>query len=280
MSSTGQFNTGEVRPDSYDHQPQNSRTITFPKSYVIPPRISLGLNCIDIGNDANVRIKAYTSNVSKSGFTAHVDSWADTTLHTGGFSYLILSPAHLEYECGQFSTLEDHTSTDPQVQTSRRINFSRPFATPPKIIAFFTRLDLGSETSWRAKTYTSEVDARGFTIHIDTWGDTTLYSATAGWVAYPEDREHVFSGAASTNDIRPCERPQLTQLKHVNFGTVEFWKCPNIFMAFNELDLNTQANLRLSCYADNISTQGFTWHIDSWYDSVLYSARISYLCFI
>ncbi|KAG8907396.1 hypothetical protein FRB99_004421 [Tulasnella sp. 403] len=279
MSSTGQFSTGEIRLSS-NPQSQNSKPVTFPKSFVAPPRIALGLNSLDIGNKANARIRAYTSDISKSGFTAHVDSWADTTLYAGGFSYLTLSPAHLEYDCGEFSTSEDHPWTNPHVKTARRIDFSCHFITPPKVIVFFTQLDFKGQMSWRAKTYTSDIDVEGFTIHIDTWADTTLYSATAGWIAYPEDREHVFSGTASTNDIRPWNHPQLTQLKHVNFGNVEFWKYPSIFMAFNELDLNIRANLRLRCYADNISTQGFTWHIDSWADSVLYSAGISYLCVV
>ncbi|KAG8898907.1 hypothetical protein FRB99_007067 [Tulasnella sp. 403] len=279
MSSTGQFSTSDIRLWN-NPQLQNSKAITFPKAYVAPPRLPLGLNFLDIGKNANVRIKSYTSDVSKTGFTAHVDAWADTTLYTGGFSYLTLSPAHREYECGQFSTEEDHPWNNPKVETSRRINFSRSFVTPPKVIVFFTQLDLKNQTNWRAKTYTSEVDANGFTIHIDSWADTTLYSATAGWIAYPEDREHVFSGTANTQDVRPWNEPQLLQHKEVNFGNVEFWKNPNMFMAFNSLDLDSKANLRLKCYADNVSTKGFTWHIDSWADSVLYSAGISYLCVV
>ncbi|KAF9808969.1 hypothetical protein IEO21_07658 [Rhodonia placenta] len=278
MSTTGAFNTGEVRPWN---KPQllTSRDIAFDKPFVAAPQLPIGLNWLDIDANADIRVKAYATNITKESFTAHIDSWSDTTFYSGGANWPIITPAHLEYQCGQFSTEEDHPWDKPQTTTQRRISFSRPFVTPPKVICFFNQVDIDKNHNWRAKTYVSDVDATGFTIHIDTWFDTILYSATAGWVAYPEDREYVFSGTANTMDVRPWEKPQLENSAQVKVP-FDFWKVPKVFMAINQFDIECGHNLRLKVHADNVTANGFTWHIDSWNDTVQYSAGFSYLCVV
>jgi hypothetical protein len=55
---------------------------------------------------------------------------------------------------------------------------------------------------WNAKnrrvtTWVADVDEFGFTIHINTWADTVLYGATAGWIVYPSDRKLLYSAGIS-----------------------------------------------------------------------------------
>jgi len=279
MSTTGLFNTQDVRLWNQPTQ-QTSKEIPFAKPFVAPPGLPIGLNSLDIDHNANIRAKAYASDVTKNSFVVHIDCWADTTLYSGGATWLDVAPGNLEYQWGQFATTEDHPWDKPQTLTSRRINFTRPFVTPPKVISFLNQLDLQNDRNYRVKTTVSNIDATGFTLHIDTWGDTVLYSATAGWIAYPEDREYVFSTTANTQDVRPWDKPQFDNQKKINFAGLTFWKNPNVFIALNSLDLGSNANLRVRAYADGVSTTDLTWHIDSWGDSVLYSAGVSILCVV
>jgi hypothetical protein len=278
MSAAGTFNTQEVRLWN-NPQAQTSKTINFPKTYVAPPQIAVGINALDVQAGAIGRAKLYADNIDTHKCTIHADTWADTTLYMAGADYLIRKPGDLDVQVGEYNTEWDHPVERPQEKTSCRINFPYPFTTAPKVLVFFKTIDAGRGSSTRVKTYTSNIDAKGFTIHIDTWADTTLFRAIAGWVAYPEDKEHIFGGTANTMDVRPWDRPQEKQQRDVRFDSVSFWKKPSVFVALNWLDISSATNLRVKAYVDNITEGGLTWHIDSWADTKLWSAGISYIAF-
>ncbi|KAG0641497.1 hypothetical protein HOY80DRAFT_1111997 [Tuber brumale] len=242
MSTTGSWNTQEIRP--WDRpQLETSKIIAFAKPFVAPPRLPLGFNYLDISKDANIRAVATASDITKESFKARINTWGDTTLWSAGASWFEVSPGHLEYQTGEFSTEEDHPPNKPQLQTSRRINFDRPFVTPP---------------NWRVLTEVSGIDTNGFTIHINTWHDSILYSATAGWIAHPEDHLDVFSGTASTVGVHPWVPNKLKNSKEIAFGGLKFWKPPNIFMAINSLDFYNQADLRIRVEAKDVTETGLT----------------------
>lgn len=278
MSASGSFNTQEVHLWN-NPQEQTSKTINFPKAYVAAPRLPCGLNSLDVQSGTNLRVRAYTDGIDTQKFTAHIDTWADTKLYSAGIDYLVEKPADLEFQSGEFSTQDDHPWNKPQLQTSRRINFDRPFVTSPKVLVFLKELDMGGGSSNRVRTYTSDVDPKGFTVHIDTWADTNLYSAIAGWIAYPEDKDYVYSGTANTMDVRPWQDPILQNHKDISFQGTQFWRKPSVFCALNSIDISTETNCRVRAYVDNVQTGGMTWHIDSWADTKLWSAGISYIAF-
>ena len=279
MSTTGSWITQDVRP-SDNPQKVTARNITFGKPFSAPPRLPLGLNLLDLGKDANVRVTARAENITKEGFKISLNTWGDTVLYSAGASWLELSPGYLEYQTGEFTTEDDHPWQKPQLKTSRRINFARAFITPPKVIVFLKNLDMQKNRNWRIKTMATGIDAKGFTIHIDTWGDSILYRAVAGWIAYPGDRPYIFSGTANTMDVRPWDKPQLLNSKSIGFGGVQFWRTPSVFMAINSLDFGCSANLRIWVLAENVSPTGLTWRMDSWGDSIFYSAGVSILAVV
>ncbi|KAG0641498.1 hypothetical protein HOY80DRAFT_721594 [Tuber brumale] len=279
MSTTGSWNTQEVRPKEKPRM-EISKIITFAKPFVAPPRLPLGLNSLDISKDANIRVVATATDTTKESFKASISTWGDTILYSAGASWLEVSPGHLEYQNGEFSTQENNPLNKPQLETSRRISFDRPFVTPPKVIVFLKQIDMDKTKDWRVGTWVSDIDANGFTIHIHTWHDSILYSATAGWIAYPEDRPYVFSCTANTQDVRPWNKPQLENSRRIDFGGLKFWKTPNIFMAINALFFDHNADLRIKVDAKDVTETGLTWHMDSWGDSTLYAVEISILAVV
>jgi len=268
MSTISEFDTHSVHVWNKP-QPDTSAQVNFPHPFVAPPRLPHGFRELDIDKNANIRAKATIDNISNTSGVYHVTSWGDTTLYSGIVDSLNLAPANLETLTGEHSR---NLVEEPQAPASVRIDFERPFVSPPKVVVFFNVIDLDRSKGWRLKTTASDIDEHGFTLNIETWGDTILYAAQACWVAYPEDREHIFSTSVSTQDIRPWNKPQLQQSKSVDFGNVEFWKNPNVFVALNEFDIDCKATFRLKAYVDNVTQSGLTWHIDAWADTVLYSA--------
>ncbi|KAG8916748.1 hypothetical protein FRC01_002891, partial [Tulasnella sp. 417] len=241
---------------------KNSMTFNFPETYVAPPRVIIGLSQVDMKHGTNLRVKVYADCVDRQTFTGHADTWSDTTLYSAGMNALILKPGNLDILSGEFDTRDGHPWDEPRRQISRHITFERPFLTPPKVVVFLKLFDTGSGSSTRVRTHASNIDTKGFTIHIATWADTTLHGAIAGWVAYPEDRDYIYSSTAHTKEVRPWDKPQLETQNRAQFRGAKFLKKPTIFMALNCIDISTKSNLRIEAYADNVSTEGMTWHIN------------------
>ena len=114
------------------------------------------------------------------------------------------------------------------------------------------------------QTTATAIDVNRFTLNIETWGDTTLYSAQACCVAYPED-EIVHLSTRWT--FIPFTGHSSDKAKHstITFNNVEFWKDPTVFIALNSINIDHKANLRIaSTPASKVSPRlayGFLgWH--------------------
>jgi len=270
-----EFKTGSVRPWN-NPRPDTRATINFPHSFVALPRVPHGLSSLDIGKNANVRVKSTIKSFTRHWADCHITTWSDTTLYGGIDHIFVLAPNNLDFLTGEHMR---NLSADPTDPPSVRVNFERSFPTPPKVVVFFNYIDLDKSRNWRLKTTATDIDANGFTLSIETWSDTILYAAQACWIAYPEDREHIFSTSVNTTEVRPSYLPQLQQSKAIEFDGVEFWKDPSVFIALNSFDIDCKANFRIGARVDNVSRTGLTWHIDSWWDTVLYSAGASIIAF-
>ncbi|KAG6914247.1 hypothetical protein DXG01_001489 [Tephrocybe rancida] len=210
--------------------------------------------------NAHIRAKATITDITKENADFHVISWHDTNIYAAIESVFALAPANLQYSTSEHMR---NLLADPKSPASVRVNFDRPFATPPKVVVFFNYIDPAKDKNWRLKTSATAIDEAGFTLNIETWFDTVLYTAQVAWVAYPEDITHIFS----------------TSSKAIDFGDVEFWKDPDVFLALNEIDFDYRFNLRVESYVDNVSKKGLTWHINSWSDTILYAAGVSIIAF-
>ena len=271
MPSLCEFNTDSVRRAS-EPRPDTWATVAFPHPFIARPRLPCGFRQLDVNKCANVRVKAPISYSTDSWADCHISAWSDTRLHGGIAHILALAPADLDFLTGEHM----RRSGDP---SSVRVNFERGFVTPPKVVVFFNYIDLDKNRNWRLHVSASDIDVNGFTIHINTWGDTIMYAVQACWIAYPEDRAHTFNTTINTMDVRPVSKPQKEQSKDVTFGGVKFWEDPAVFVALNLIDIDCTANLRVRAYVDGVCKTGLVWHIDTWHDTVLYAAGASIIAF-
>lgn len=250
-------------------------TLNFPRSFVDLPRLAHGIRELDIKN-TGIRVTSRLQHLTKRSADCHITPWGDSVLYSAVADVLALAPGDLDFLTGEHM---HNLWMNPDDPASVRIDFERPFATPPKVVVFLNCIDLDESHNWRLKTTATDIDAEGFTLNIETWSDTVLRAARAGWIAYPEDREHIFSKSVNTMDVRPWNRPQAKQSSEVKFDAVEFWKKPSVFIALNSIDFACKANLRVNAYVDSVSTTRLVWHIDTWADSVLYSAGATIIAF-
>ncbi|KAI9431372.1 hypothetical protein H4582DRAFT_2103020 [Lactarius indigo] len=250
------------------------RTLNFPRSFVDCPRLAHGLRMIDIGKDAAVRVSSTLQHLTKSSADCNIITWAETKLYHAVTSVLALAPCDLDFLTGEHT--RSFWNHDP---ASVRIDFERPFVTPPKVVVFFNCINLLGIVSWHFSTTATDIDMEGFTLNIASRADDYLYTIRVGWIAYPEDRGHIFSTSVSTLEIRPPGQQQRQHSKEISFNSVEFLQKPSVFIALNLIDISTNANLRVNAYVDSISTTRLVWHIDSWADTVLNNAGATIIAF-
>jgi len=259
---------------------QSQTTLNFPRLFVDRPRLAHGIRLLDIGKSANIRVSSRLQHITKGTADCHIATCNTTpSVHNDIIIVHVfaLAPCDLDFLTGEHM---HNLWMNPDDPPSVRIDFERPFVTPPKVVVFFNSIDLDKNHTWRLKTTATNIDANGFTLHIGTWLDTILYSARVGWIAYPEDREHIFSTSVTTADVPRVHRQlELEHSKEITFNSGEFLKKPSVFIALNSIDIDCKTDLRIHAWVDGISTTRLVWHITSWGDTVVYFAGATMIAF-
>lgn len=78
--------TTEVRGQN-DSNSSAQSSISFTTKFHSTPRITVGVSKADVDQNYGFRVKVYATDVTKSGFTIHADSWGDTKLYSCGVSW-------------------------------------------------------------------------------------------------------------------------------------------------------------------------------------------------
>jgi hypothetical protein len=280
---TGTYTTREQRP-WFPPVARNVKQVTFSPPHDTPPDVAVGLTELDISNAANIRISAFADRITSTDMSVHLDAWSNTSLYSAGCTWLEDRQAEFDdLQVGNFSTKELHPWHEPTKTNSKYIRFPRAFSSPPKVLVWLKSVDMAKNFNWRVEAYPSrDVSTTGFTININTWADSILYSADAAWIAYrePADRARVHSGAADTKQYRPWSPAQLNNGGRIDFPADTFDRLPKtLLLAVNRFDFDCRRNIRFRAFADTISEAGFRWHVDSWADSLCYGAGITYIAF-
>jgi hypothetical protein len=272
-TKVGSFSTSDVR--SWDKpQATNTKRIGFSSAYASAPTIATGLSQLDV---ARLRISAEATAIDAAGFTAGLNSWADSTLYSATSTWLAIAAGDPAFQVGQFNTAEDHPWNQPKMQTSRRIKFTRAYpGSAPRVVVWLNALDISGPQNVRVNASVTDIDSAGFTVHIDAWGDTVLYSAGVTWIAFPANLPGVVSGSFNTSDVRPWNQPRAETSGTVTFPGGSFAGAPLVVLALNMMDMGG-TNRRIVASASEITPTGFRWNLNTWSDTILYSAGAQYI---
>jgi hypothetical protein len=148
----------------------------------------------------------------------------------------------------------------------------------PEIPIGITSLDISQSTNIRIRAFASEATTKKFKASLQSWGDTTLYSASMTFLEKSSRFSYIQTGVYNTEETRPWYQPQLTQSKRVNFAT-SFNAPPKVITWLQSLDMDKNKNWRIRVYPTDIDNSGFTIHADSWGDSILYRAGVTWLAY-
>ncbi|KAB5588894.1 H-type lectin domain containing protein [Ceratobasidium theobromae] len=248
--------------------------------------IPIGLNKLDIGTGANVRVRAYFENISKlfanvrDAADIHLESWADTRLYDARCSWFdpfVANHGHPgTFQWGTFSSSQLFAEQLP------KISFPHSFNNPPNVIVWIRSLDVDKVNNPRVEALATDVTDHDFTLHLRTWGGTHVYDVTVDWIAVSRDNPSVRVGQfTATPDVFPSGlgEGKTGYTGRLDFGQA-FGQPPRVVVGFNKIDAAKEKNLRIEANADKITNTGFEMVINSWGDSVIYGGGAAYIAFI
>ncbi|KAF8600143.1 hypothetical protein BDV93DRAFT_496966 [Ceratobasidium sp. AG-I] len=239
----------------------------------------IGLNCLDFDHKANPRIIAridglngdHNSTTAKA--TVHLNAYADTVLYSAGCTWLDVGKQDRDFQFGEYRTGQ---STENANKPSFQVRFDKPYALVPNIVVWLKYLDISNNENCRIKAYATDITTTGFKLTVETWGKTLVYAVTAVWIAHSSTRSNITSGNFNTMDIRPWNKPQLKNCTNITFDK-KFERAPRVLAALNWLDISNKTNLRINVTTEDITKKGVKLNLDSWCDTILYSAGASWL---
>ncbi|KAG8703282.1 hypothetical protein FRC09_004260 [Ceratobasidium sp. 395] len=232
----------------------------------------VGLNWCDIDRGGNISIKAHV--IGNSGkTTTHLDASGDTILYSAGSTWLNVCKNDRDFQFGTFSTV-GHEKSSPS--WSIPVTFDKSFGSVPKVVVWFQEFEFDKAHNWRLQASAENITATGFTLKLSTWGDSKLYKAGVTWIAHPSNRSNITSGTFDTREFRPWSAPKLDNKKSITFDK-KFDTAPRCYVGLNLFDIDFHQNFRLKALAKDITPQGMTLHLDSWYDTTHYASRADYI---
>ncbi|KAF2234346.1 hypothetical protein EV356DRAFT_446734 [Viridothelium virens] len=184
----GQFDTRDVA-----RRPGNEHTlaITFPRAFTSQPTVVVWLNRLDLraGDEHNYRLSASATQITRTGFVAHLDTWGDGVLDGAAMAWIAFPAEKRRVASGVVRTADVRSWGDARPRTSGWVRFPGRLFPParrkgkPTVLIALKMLDMAGNADLRIKAYATEITREGFRWHLDTWDDSTLYAAEASWIA-------------------------------------------------------------------------------------------------
>jgi hypothetical protein len=165
----GQIDTMDIKSPSKGPRQQYSTKMKFRRPFASePPEVICWLNRIDMVSDGdrNYRIRAYATNVTQSGFTAHIDTWGDSILNGAAMCFIAFPTSKRHVASGRFSTSDVRAWHDPRPSNSAVIKFKEPFRRPPVVLVALHAFDMAGNADLRIRVDADEVTEEGFRWYV------------------------------------------------------------------------------------------------------------------
>lgn len=222
----------------------------------------------------NLRILASIDNTSKNGFEVHADTWNDSQLYSAGVSWMeTVDPT--KFQAGSFDTKNYSSPAQPLSKLTQHIQFSQAFTSTPTVLVFLKGFDLSKDHDWQVIPLILNTSSSGFDITVEAGSHTQCFGAQVTWVAFPSFMPAVCGGTINASDTSTLQRSGKVSFPKDKF--VKGAPPSRVMLALNSLNFKHGKDLRIKAYADNITEEGFTWHAESWSDSLFVAAGLSWV---
>ncbi|KAK5757623.1 hypothetical protein LTS12_012225 [Elasticomyces elasticus] len=202
---------------------------------------------------------------------------------------------------GHFSTEEVRRREKPSISTSRPISFAPgQYEEPPNLAAGFSSLDVSCEGPIRANLIADNITKDNFRIAVESWGQSTLFSASTTWIEHKASAKECIFGQFDTQDASSSPAKSATAPKAAltrrmavetepvprkyakNFDFPQPFREPvEVVCWINRLDMSSgrDHDYKIRAFADEVDEQGFTAHLNTWDNGELHGAAMCWVAF-
>ncbi|CAE6455682.1 hypothetical protein ACGC1H_005797 [Rhizoctonia solani] len=161
-----------------------SVNVEFEHEYASKPDVVCWLRGFELGMAGDWRIDVTPTEISAQGCKLQFRVWGTTQAHWIEATWIAYPSDHPDIESGWFDTQEQRVWTIPQHEHEKKITFSKGFDRPPAVYFAISRIDETNEGNLTAKAYVKDVTADGMSAHLDSWGDSVMYTTVGQWIAF------------------------------------------------------------------------------------------------
>eukprot|EP00163_Fabomonas_tropica_P031049 TRINITY_DN7254_c0_g1_i1.p1 TRINITY_DN7254_c0_g1~~TRINITY_DN7254_c0_g1_i1.p1 ORF type:complete len:960 (+),score=400.62 TRINITY_DN7254_c0_g1_i1:249-3128(+) len=159
-------------------------------------------------------------------------------------------------------------------QVRERVPFPTPFEHPPFIHVGLSKSDIEGSDDFRVNIIAENVDRYGFDLAVTTWGKTEMNAVGVDWFAYGK----AFAAKGLIRSGR-LHATNPTRFEKVVSFPVAFPSKPKVAISFNGIDAVTGRVMRLNVQALDVDKHGFKARFQTWKDSVVRYASVSWVAF-
>lgn len=178
-----------------------------------------------------------------------------------------------ELDCG-----EVRFSGNPQHVIVGEVRFKVPSCYPRTVLLGITKIDVNI---LRLKAEVRSVADDRAIVNMSTWSskwtNTEHYGSACSWLSIPPNDIDIQSGRYHTKESRTsASQPQTKTSSRITFAR-PYAAPPKVAVWLNLVNSEAERNVRVTTWADNITSDGFTIHLDTWDDSKLWVAGATWL---
>ena len=203
----------------------------------------------------------------------------NSTLSDGDKKYIRFVYPPDSLDAGQFSTLEIRPWNQPTLTTTKLKYLWKRYPTAPRLPLGLTLLDIDANKNIRINASATDITPESFTASLNAWADTTLYAASLTYIEAGPAFDYLQTGTFNTQEVGAWENHAPQNSKRISFATAFQGQAPKIVCWLTSIDMDKNYGWRCRAYATDIDTAGFTVHIDTWANTIMYSAGMTWIAY-
>jgi hypothetical protein len=176
-----------------------------------------------------------------------------------------------------FYTMEIQDGPLTSQELTKRANFAWEFPAPPIVAVGLNYIDADRETNVRVQATPESVTTTSADVRLNHWSDTKAYGLGCTWGTFAVDDPEIQVGEFATAEDHPWWEPKQKTTRHIAFKRPFSAGAPNVLVWYKMLDIDSGAWWRTMALAENVTAEGFDLTVETWGDSVLYGAAVTWL---
>jgi hypothetical protein len=172
----------------HDPQSPNFYRVSFPRPYPVVPDVVIWLSKFDLSTRGHWSVNAYATDITKTGFTLHIETQGSTLLYSGTAYWFSYPTGKSGILSGSFNTMETLPAPQPdskgEITYVKEVSFGdAQFICAPRVLLAFNMFDVPCEGFLHLNASVDSATKSGMTLNVTMLtGNSTLAAAEISYL--------------------------------------------------------------------------------------------------